>query len=242
MRWRAGLLLCAGLGASGCMPTMARGALPPARPGRGPSGLVVAVDGALLEPCRRQILGVVDVSVALGEEPALLERVRQLAAARGGDRVVDVSYQRRARSARLSGMIARCSTLLSGRDYVVVRSLSASAPLGNHTVALAALGRQLRKMHAQLMVDVDYEQGDDATGTMRITGKAARYVQHGWGMGDRDSIDGYAGDGNDPPPRRRRAPVRGPLWRCGAPSDPSKEAGSPSDPSEPAHAHCEIRF
>jgi len=224
------------------MPTVLPNQTAPIRPGRGASGLVVALDNDLVEDCPRQILGVVDVSVALGQEMTLLERVRQRAIARGGDRVVDVAYQRTTSSARLTGMIARCSTLLSGRDYVVVRSLSATAPVGSHAMALAALGHKLRQMHAQLMVDVDYEQGESGTGTMRITGKAARYVPHWWGIGsDKGAIDGYAGDGNDPPPRRRRRVVpRRPWWRCGPPSDPSKEGSG--DPSEPSHAHCEIRF
>ncbi len=210
----------------GCMPT----APPPAAPrlGRGDTGLVVRVDEASRPNCEREILGIVDVSAAGGQ---VIERLRAAARALGGDRVVDLEYHLGGpgEMPRLSGLAARCSQLLAGRDYVVIQRISVSAAPGDHRAAFAEIAARARAMQAQLLVDVDYEQGGE--GDLRISGKAARYVPQWWGLSSGHRLPGDGG-GTLPPRRKRRAPTQRPV-DCPDPAD-----GSALPPLD----RCRIQF
>lgn len=206
--------LCVLFTGLGCMPTATPGRHAP-RLGRGDTGLLVRLDEAARPDCEREILGVVDVSADRGD---VIERLRAGARALGGDRVVDLEYHLGGphEMPRLSGLAARCSKLLAGRDYVVIQRISVSARPGEHHAAFAEIAARARSMQAQLLVDVDYEQAD-GDGAMRITGKAARYVPQWWGLSTDHRLPGDPG-GTLPPTRKRRAPAPRPV-DCPDPSD-----------------------
>ena len=167
-------------GLLGCMPTV--GARYSAeRPGRGDTGLVVRTKGSPKD-CQREVLGI--VTVRAERKADLLPALRQKARALGGDRVVDIEYSSEGGVAQLSGMAARCSELLAGRDFIVLRTISVAAPAGAHRQALAAMAAKAEAMNATLVVALDYERAG-ADGLLRLSGKAARYVPYGWGHGIR---------------------------------------------------------
>jgi hypothetical protein len=161
----------------GCMPTVPEGGVRlAARPGRGPTGLVVRLPGSASE-CQRQILGVVEVTAPRDGQGDMVTVLRHEAAKLGGDRVVDIEYRRVGDEAHLSGMAARCSDLFHGRDYLVVGAVSVEAPLGQPQIAYADLAEKARRRGAKLVVNVDYERVDERA--FRLTGHIAHYVPRG---------------------------------------------------------------
>lgn len=164
----------------GCMPTVPEGGVRlAARPGRGPTGLVVRLPGSASE-CQRQVLGVVEVTAPADDQADMVAVLRHEAAKLGGDRVVDLEYRRAGDRAQLSGMAAKCSDLFRGRDYLELASVSVQAPAGQPHVAYAALVEEAERRGARVVVDVDYERDPDGTG-FRLTGRLARYLPRGRG-------------------------------------------------------------
>lgn len=231
------LLLLAVL-AVGCMPTVPEGGVRlAARPGRGPTGLVVRLPGSASE-CQRQILGVVEVTAPARDQADMVAVLRHEAAKLGGDRVVDLEYRRAGEHAHLSGMAAKCSDLFRGRDYLELASVSVQAPAGKPHVAYAALVEEAKRRGARVVVDVDYERDHDGTG-FRITGRLARYLPRGRG-------GQYGYDVPVPAPARgpvttwsgpKQRPKPGPRIEC-PPASTDPNGGS----KLPSLDQCRIRF
>jgi hypothetical protein len=225
---------------TGCLPTVPRDhhLMRAPRYGHGDTGLQVRVVEAKRKDCEREILGIVDVSTS---GAGLIGELRRRATAMGGDRVVDVEYQAGSSDVapRMSGLVARCSKLLAGRDYIVIRSVSVSAPIGDHRRALAAIASKARELDAHVLVELDYEQANSG-GELRITGKAARYVQQWWGVSTNARAPSI--NGNDDTTRgrkrRRRAPKK-PGLKCPE-TRPGEQTPTKSDP--PKIGPCKVTF
>jgi uncharacterized protein YbjQ (UPF0145 family) len=193
----------------GCMPTVPEGGVRlAARPGRGATGLVVRLPASPSE-CQRQVLGIVRVSAPLEAQTELVAVLRHEAARLGGDRVVDIEYHREGDIAHMSGMAARCSQLMAGRDYLVVGAVAVEAPLASPEQAYAVLAEQARRRGARLLVNVDFERLQGSA--FRLTGHVAQYVPRGWGTPGTDVPAPAPTDGPVTTwgkPKRRRAPAK----------------------------------
>jgi hypothetical protein len=232
--WVVLSVLLSALLSSGCMPTVPEGGVRlAARPGRGPTGLVVRLPGSASE-CQRQILGVVQVSAPRDAQSDMLAVLRHEAAKLGGDRVVDIEYRRDGDVAHMSGMAARCSELFDGRDYLVIGAVSVEAPLERPHVAYADLAAEARRRGARLVVDVDYERVDGRA--FRLSGRIAHYVPRGWG---RPGVD-----------RPSPPPSTGPVTTWGKPKKRPAKPGLKCPPVStdgkggvlPNLDQCQIRF
>ena len=134
-----------------------------------------------------EVLGIVDVHAASGQQEGALQELRIRAAALDADAVVGVEFhhgEHGGEATHLSGTAVRFRDLIQGRKYDVVSELEVHAEMGHHDDALEALKARARDVHADLIIEVHFEHGEGGDGPLTLTGKAIQFREGGSARGE----------------------------------------------------------
>lgn len=140
---------------------------------------VRVLQGDTKMPCgATEVLGTVDVHEHMNNEEQALGVLRGRAAALGAEAVIGVEFHHgegHAEATHLSGMAVRCNDLIRGRSYDVIGSIDVPGAMGHEEEAFAAMRTRGRDMHADLIIDTNFEHGEGAGQPSHMTGKAIRF-------------------------------------------------------------------
>jgi uncharacterized protein YbjQ (UPF0145 family) len=134
-----------------------------------------------------EVLGIIDVHAASGQQDRALGELRIRAAALGADAVTGVEFHHGdhgGETTHLSGTAVRFRDLIQGRTYDVIADLDVRAEMGHEEEALRSLRARARAVNADLIIGVSFEHGEGGDGPLRLTGKAIQFrVGQGGTMG-----------------------------------------------------------
>jgi uncharacterized protein YbjQ (UPF0145 family) len=124
-----------------------------------------------------EVLGTVDVHMHQESEQQALTQMRARAAMLGADALVGVEFHHGESPGptHLSGVAVRYRDLLHGRSYDVIAPLAVESEMGHDHNALERLRAQARALHADLILNIRFEHGDDPHGHPALHGDAVRF-------------------------------------------------------------------
>ncbi len=129
--------------------------------------------------CPVEALGPVDVHKKMGSTQQSLEALKRRAAKLGADAIINVEFEHGEggkEPTHLAGMAVRCNDLLKGRAYDVISKLEVKGDMGGEEHAFAALLAKARDVHADLLVEVQFEHGEGGEGQgTSLSAKAIRF-------------------------------------------------------------------
>jgi uncharacterized protein YbjQ (UPF0145 family) len=128
-------------------------------------------------PQATEVLGTVDVHMGVESEQQAMQRLRARAASLGADALLGVEFHHGEANGptHLSGLAVRYHDLLQGRSYDVVGALEVQSEMGHDHDALGRLRAEARDRHADLILNIHFEHGDDPHGHPMLRGDAIRF-------------------------------------------------------------------